>query len=454
MNGLLFTILAFVIAIAVLVVVHEFGHYWVARRLGVKVLRFSVGFGKPLWMRRFGSDQTELVIAAVPFGGYVKMLDENEGEVAKNELHRAFNRQSLVRRAAIVVAGPMFNFLFAILAYWLLFTIGVDGVRPVVGKVVAGSIAESAGFRAGDELLSVDGRTVSTWEQRRLYLFQQALDKESVQMEVRDSGGNLQNRRLDLSLLTTDQISAGLLEKGLGLFPYYPEILPVVDFIDEKGAAARAGMLSADRIVEIDGEPIQTWHQVQAKVQASPGRVMRFRVERGTGRQELEITPDTIAQGEQKAGRIGASVRAPVYPDEMRVRVSMNPLQALSEGVENTWLMSSLTLTMLYRMLKLEVSTKTISGPITIAQYAGYSAQLGIDRFLMFLAVVSISLGVLNLLPIPILDGGHLLVYAVEAIKGSPLSEQILHFGQQVGMVLLFALMALAFYNDFMRILQ
>jgi regulator of sigma E protease len=454
MTGLIHTLVAFIVAIAVLVVVHEFGHYWVAKKLGVKVLRFSIGFGRPLWLRRFGRDQTEWVIAAVPLGGYVKMLDENEGKVEEHEMHRAFNRQSTPKRAAIVLAGPMFNFLFAILAYWLLFSIGAEGLKPVVGKIVDGSIAASAGFRVGDEILAIDGKSVTNWEQRRLYLFQRALSKESVAVEVRDVAGARRTRRLDLSGLTADQVSAGLLEKGLGIYPYVPEIPPVIDLVEEKGPAARGGLHSGDRILAIDGAAVQNWTDVQGAIHSHPGMPMRYLVERAGAQLSLEITPEKIERAGQVVGRIGAGVKVPDLPPEMRVFTRLGPLDALSESVQNTWLMSSLTLNMLYKMVKLEVSTKTISGPITIAQYAGYSAQVGWDRFLMFLAVVSISLGVLNLLPIPILDGGHLLVYLIEAVIRGPLSERALIWGQQVGVTLLLGLMALAFYNDLVRVLQ
>ena len=454
MIGFLHTLLAFVVAIAVLVVVHEFGHYWVAKTLGEKVLRFSVGFGRPLWTRRFGRDQTELVLAAIPLGGYVKMLDENDGKVAKKDLARAFNRQSLPKRAAIVLAGPLFNFLFAILAYWLLFSIGTEGTKPVVGKVVANSIAADAGFEIGDELLSIAGKPVASWEQRRLYLFKQALDKKTVAVEVRDARGRLSTRYLDLSGVSANQVSTGLLEKGLGLYPYTPDTPPVLDYLKEDGAAAKGGLRKGDRVITIDAKPMSVWEDVRATIHANPGRVLHFTIERDGGRLNLAVTPDKLEEAGEQVGRLGVGPLVPEYPAHMRVWTRLDPVTALSEGAQTTWLMSALTLKMLGKMITLEVSTKTISGPITIAQYAGYSAKVGWDRFLMFLAAVSISLGVLNLLPVPVLDGGHLLVYVIEAIKGGPLSERTLQWGQQIGIMLLFALMSLAFYNDFARILQ
>jgi regulator of sigma E protease len=454
MTDFLYTLIAFVIAISILVVVHEFGHYWVARRMGVKVLRFSLGFGKPLWMRRFGRDQTEWAIAAIPLGGYVKMLDENEGEVAKQDLPRAFNRQPTLKRVAIVLAGPLFNFLFAILAYSILNMVGVDGIRPIVGKVAENSLAQQAGFRQGDVLLAIDGYKVESWDQRRLYLYEKALDRATVHFTVRDAEGRMHERLLNLSSLTAADVGAGLLERQVGLFPSLPELAPVIGTLEEHGAAAQAGLQVGDRIVAIDGRAVDTWQDTVKAVNAAPGVALRLRIERAGQSLEFSVTPRQVESGGQRLGRIGVGVRIPELPADMRVLVRQAPLAALAEGVETTWRMSALTLKMLVKMLQLEVSTKTISGPLTIAQYAGASAQIGLDRFFMFLAVVSISLGVLNLLPIPVLDGGHLLIYLVEAIQGRPLSERVLHWGQQIGIALLFALMALAFYNDFMRLLS
>ncbi|OGI59158.1 MAG: RIP metalloprotease RseP [Candidatus Muproteobacteria bacterium RBG_19FT_COMBO_61_10] len=453
MIGFLYTLIAFVVAISVLVVVHEFGHYWVARRMGVKVLRFSLGFGKPLWMRRFGRDQTEWVIAAVPLGGYVKMLDEHEGKVAEKDLARAFNRQPTFKRVAIVVAGPLFNFLFAILAYSILNMTGIEGLRPVVGKVAESSLAQQAGFRKGDEFITIDGYPVQSWDQRRLYLYERALDRATVTFTVRDLNGLTQERALDLSSLSAADVGAGLLERQIGLFPPLPELEPVIGTLDERGAAALAGLQVGDRVTAIDGQPVKTWQDMVKTVSARPEVSLRLRVQRNGATQEFSVTPQSIESAGQRIGRIGVGVRIPELPAELRVMVRHAPLSALAEGVETTWRMSALTLKMLGKMLMLEVSTKTISGPLTIAQYAGASAQIGLDRFVMFLAVVSISLGVLNLLPIPVLDGGHLLIYLIEGIQRKPLSETALHWGQQIGIALLIALMALAFYNDFMRIL-
>lgn len=459
MISFIYTALAFVVAISVLVVVHEFGHYWVARRMGVKVLRFSVGFGKPLWVRRFGPDKTEWVIAAIPLGGYVKMLDEGEGKVAKRDLARAFNRQHVSKRVAIVLAGPLFNFLFAILAYAILNMVGVEGLRPLVGQVAENSPAQQAGFRVGDELLSVDDYKIQSWEQRRLYLYEKALDRATVRFTVRDKDRVTQERVLDLSSLSAADVGAGLLERRIGLLPLLPEPEPVIGSLDERGAAAQAGLKAGDRIVAVDGRPVSTWQALVAEISTRVGQTLLLRVERNGVTQEFRVTPRAVESDGSKntskpIGRIGVGVQRPELPADMRVLVRETPFSALAEGIDTTWRMSALTLKMLAKMVMLEISTETISGPLTIAQYAGASAQIGLDRFIQFLAVVSISLGVLNLLPVPVLDGGHLLIYLIEGIQRKPLSETVLHWGQQIGFALLMALMALAFYNDFMRLLH
>lgn len=453
MTDFLYYVVAFVVALGVLVVVHEFGHFWAARRLGVKVLRFSIGFGKPLWVRRVGRDRMELVVAALPLGGYVKMLDENEGEVAPRELHRAFNRQKVWKRSLIVVAGPLFNFLFAILAYGFVNLIGVDGVKPVVGKVMEGSRAEQAGFRVGDELLRIDGKEVLSWDHRRLYLFRRALDRAVVRIEVRDAQDRLRERVLDLANFPAEEVGAGLMERGIGLFGYLPQALPEIGAL-EPGPAMRAGLEIGDRIVEVDGRPVRTWEELVAGISRNPGRSIGLTAERGGKALSFVVTPDSVEQDGRKIGRINIRPRFAELPPEMRVRVRLPPLTAFTESVDSTWSMSWLTLQMLYRMLKLEVSTKNLSGPLTIAQYAGHSAKVGLDQFVIFLAVISISLGVLNLLPIPVLDGGHLLYYAIEAVKGGPLPPRALELGQRIGIALLVALMLLAFYNDLTRIFR
>ncbi len=453
MTDILYTIVAFLVALGILIVVHEFGHYWVAKRLGVKVLRFSIGFGRPLWIRRFGPDQTELVVAALPLGGYVKMLDESEGEVAEAEKHRAFNRQGLAVRAAVVVAGPLFNFLFAVIAYAVVFMVGIDGIAPVVGRVAPGSIAEQAGFQDGDVLLRFDDKDIVSWDHRRLYLFARALSRASVRVEVRDADGAVHTRVLDLSKVPLEKVDAGLLERGLGLYGYIPQILPVIGALED-GPALQAGLQVGDRIVDINGQPVKTWNDVVEGISPNPGKPLRITVDRAGERLQFDVTPAAADRDGQIVGQIKIRPSYAEIPAELKVRVRYGPFGALREGAVSTWTMSILTIKMLFKMLQLEVSTKNISGPITIAQYAGHSAKIGLDRFIMFLAVVSISLGVLNLLPIPVLDGGHLFYYCIEAIKGSPVSDRVMIWGQQFGILVLIGLMMLAFYNDFTRIFQ
>jgi regulator of sigma E protease len=447
----LYMVVAFIVALGILIIVHEFGHYWVARRVGVRVLRFSVGFGRPIWRRRWGADQTEFVVSALPFGGYVRMLGEDDSDYSPAEKHRAFSEQSVGKRMAVVVAGPAFNLVFAILAYWVVYMVGIDGLKPVVGQVAETSIAWEAGIRSGDELIAIDGRPVQTWNQHRMYLFQRALDRDTVNVELRTAGGQLATRTLDLSRVPVAEIDAGLVGRGIGLYPSLPTVPAVMGEVIE-GPAKSAGLRAGDEIVGVDGTAVQDWVGFATYIRERPGKQVVLEVKRDGARLTLPVVPAAETVGEQTIGRIGVKPQIPELPESMRTRLRFGPGAALPVAIEETWTMSVLTLEMMYRMLKLEVSTRNISGPLTIAQYAGYSAKVGLDRFLMFLAIVSISLGVLNLLPIPVLDGGHLLYYVVEAVTGKPLPERVQAFGQQIGIAILVFLMVLAFYNDITRI--
>ena len=453
MDSFAFTLLSFLVALAILIAVHEFGHFWVARKLGVKVLRFSIGFGSPLLKRTGKVDGTEYVVAAIPLGGYVKMLDEREGQVAPEQRHRAFNRQSLKVRSAIVSAGPLFNFLFAIFAFWLIFVVGDSGTRPWVGEVSQDSIAYQAGFRSGDELLAVGDRETPTWETAVYAMLAEAEAGEDLTFRVRDNDGNEQLLLLPGDSLT-DVAENGNILGSIGLSPKRPQVPPVIGQVVHGEAADLAGLLPGDRILLLDGAAVETWSELVAQVQQSPGKAVVLELDRGG---ELLSLPMRIGQRVDQGkvqGRIGAGVEVPEHLfDEYRAEIRLGPVDALGAAVFKTWDMSVFMLRTLGRMLTGEASVKNLSGPISIAQSAGKSASYGFAYFVKFLALVSISLGVLNLLPVPVLDGGHLLFFIIEGVKGSPLSEQAQMNGQRIGLMILLALMCLAFYVDISRLL-
>lgn len=454
MSGILFSAGAFVLALGVLIAVHEFGHYWVARRAGVKVLRFSLGFGKPLWRHTYGADQTEFVLAAIPLGGYVKMLDEREGDVPPEDLPRAFNRKPLAHRMAVVVAGPAFNFLFAILAYWALFIHGVPGVKPMLDVPEPTGLAAQSGIEARDLLLAVDGKPTPTWDTAIMALLDGALDHKRMALDVESVDGRKRILYLDLTQ------AEGLLDRGdlldaLGLKPWRPVLPAVIDRVVVDGAAAVAGLQPGDQILSADGQSIADWDAWVSYVQQRPEQSIQIQIERDGAQQILSLRPDRAEIDDGVIGRIGAYVRVP--PElgaELRTETRYGPLAALQQSVVKTWDMSALTLRTLWKMLVGEASLDNISGPISIAQYAGQSASIGLGTFLSFLAIVSISLGVLNLLPVPVLDGGHLMYYLIELLKGSPVSERTEMLGQRIGIAVLFALMSLALFNDFARLLR
>jgi regulator of sigma E protease len=452
--NLLQTIAAFVVALGVLVIVHEYGHYLVARLCGIKVLRFSIGFGSPLWKKRFGRDQTEWVVAAVPLGGYVKMLDEREGDVAPQELDRAFNRQGVWRRFAVVIAGPLANFLFAILLYWLLFMHGVQEARPVVAMPQPDTPAASAGFEPGETIRAINGEPVASWQEVRWRMLQLALERQQVKVEVLNRNNQLNWRTLDLSPFDAEQLEGDTLAL-IGLKLYRPEISPVIGQIVPGSVAEQAGLQAGDRILSANGKPILSWDELVEQVRSHPGRELRLTYQRGGDRGELALVPQAVLQNGSTTGRIGAVAKLDQQAmDKLVTVVRYGVASALAKAVEKTWDTSVFSLRMLGRMLIGQVSWKNLSGPVTIADYAGQSAQLGLVSYLNFLALISISLGVLNLLPIPLLDGGHLMYYTVEIFKGSPVSERMMDIGQKLGLTLLLALMAFAFYNDINRLIS
>lgn len=453
MTGFMTSVGAFLVAIAILVAVHEWGHYIVARLMGVKVLRFSIGFGRPLWTRRSGPDETEYCLSAIPIGGYVKLLDERDCEVAVEDRDRAFNRKSIPARVAILVAGPGLNFIFAILAYWCLFIVGVPGTKPVIGDVAEPSIAATAGLVAGDRIVGVGDRSVTTWEGAILAMLQELLSEGDIALRVTDEAGTER-----LVILGTAGKASVLTEPGrlfteIGIEPWSPDLPPVIDALTPDGPAARAGILPGDLILEAGGVGINSWPEWVEFVRARPSEEVEVIVSRGAGPVSLNITIGTVTEGEETIGRIGASVRIPddLY-NEMRAEQIYNPLAALPAAASKTWEMIVLTVRMVVSIVTGDVSAKNISGPINIAQYAGVSASMGFAAFLNFLAIVSISLGILNLLPIPMLDGGQIVYQLIEGATGSPVSERIQMIGQQVGLFLLLLLMSFAFYNDLSRI--
>jgi regulator of sigma E protease len=443
------TLLAFLFTLALLIVFHEFGHYLVARLAGVKVLRFSVGFGQVI-ASRTDRQGTEWALAAVPLGGYVKMLDEREGEIPSEQLSQTFNRKGLGARAAIVAAGPLANFLLAILLFWGLFMTGVPVTKPVLGEPPTDSPAAQAGVRSGEIVTAVGGMQAQSWEDLHWLVLKNVLRGEEVVLETRDARGYFNSRRLipdsvDEKLERTPLVT-------LGLVHYLPPLPPVLGNLLADGAAKLSGLRSGDRILAVDGHAIGLWTELVDKVRQAPGRSLQLQLERDGQRLEINVVPEGVQDGATTIGRVGASPR--IDPDifaPYQGEVSYGPWQALQRAGSRTWELSVFSLEMLGRMIMGQASLKNLSGPITIADYAGQSAQSGVASFVAFLALVSVSLGVLNLLPVPLLDGGHLLYYFAEFLTGRPVPEKVQEFGQKIGMGLLALLMFFALYNDLQR---
>ncbi|AYC35036.1 sigma E protease regulator RseP [Pseudomonas cavernae] len=447
----LYMVLGLLVALGVLVTFHEFGHFWVARRCGVKVLRFSVGFGTPLlrWHDRHG---TEFVVAAIPLGGYVKMLDEREAEVPVELLGQAFNRKSVRQRIAIVAAGPVANFLLALFFFWLLAMLGSQQVRPVIGAVEADGLAAQAGLVVGQEIVAIDGEATSGWAAVNLQLVRRLGESGALDVLVREPGSTAETAH---QVVLRDWLK-GVDEPdpiaALGIKPWRPQLPPVLAQLDPEGPAQAAGLEIGDRILALDGVTLEDWQQLVDSVRARPGEVISLRIERAGQRQDVSLTLAARGKEQDRNGYLGAGVQGVEWPAEMLREVSFGPLEAIGEGFRRTWTMSILTLDSLKKMLFGELSVKNLSGPITIAKVAGASAQSGVGDFLNFLAYLSISLGVLNLLPIPVLDGGHLLFYLIEWARGRPLSERIQSWGMQIGISLVIGVMLLALVNDLSRL--
>ena len=455
MISILQTIVAFLVTIGILVTFHEFGHYLAGRLLGVKVLRFSIGFGKPILMRRLGRDQTEWAVAAIPLGGFVRFLDEREmpeGEsIPEAEVGRAFNRQAVWKRLLIVAAGPAANLLLAVLLYASLYLHGVDGLRPVLAAPPSGTPAAAAGFADRDEIVAIDGRPLESWQELRWRLLRIS-GAPSVDIAVR-RGAETMTRQLSLGSLTGADWEGPFLDT-IGLRLYLPAAPPAVLRVIEGRAAAAAGLRPDDILLAIDDQPLTGVGEARRIIAAHPDQPLRLRVSRASGTIDVIARPEVRTLEGKTIGQLGVDLGPnPAAFAPYRVRTQYGPLDALARGTQKTWELSVFSLKMLGRIVIGEASLKNISGPLTVADYAGQSVQQGVSTYILYLAVISISLGVLNLLPIPLLDGGHLLYYMVEIIKGSPLSDRTLQMGQQAGMFLLAALMALALYNDLFRLL-
>ena len=448
-------LLAFLFAVGLLVTVHEYGHYWVARRLGFKVLRFSVGFGKALWSRVGGADRTEYVIAAIPLGGYVKLLDEREAPVAPAEAHRAFNRRPHWQRILVLLAGPAFNIVFAILVLAALFWInGVNEVRPVIGNVLPETPAASAGLASGDEIIKLDGEAVSGQQAVVIALLERMAGDGRVPMTLRSGSGEQREVMLEVQDAAERRrlTEPGFLLQGLGFGFWRPEVPAEIATLVEDGAAAQAGLQVGDLVLSMDGVAITGFEDMRRRVESLPGANVLFRVQRGDTEQAMRVMIASAEEDGRAIGRLGVGSPDRIrMPESMVVRTAPGPLQSLALGARESWQMTALQAKVFWSMLQGHVSLKNLSGPLGIAEQAGESARSGVASFAYFLVLISLSLGFLNLLPVPILDGGQVVYQVVEWIKGTPLSERAQVLGQQVGIGLLMLLMGVAIFNDILR---
>ncbi|WP_305967066.1 RIP metalloprotease RseP [Marinobacter salsuginis] len=444
------TVLALALTLGILVTLHEYGHFWVARRCGVKVLRFSVGFGKPMfsWYDKHG---TEFAVAAIPLGGYVKMLDEREGPVPEELRDQAFTSKPPGQRIAIAAAGPLANFMFAIFAYWLLSVVGVTHVAPIVGQIADESVAERVGLQEGMEIHAVDGHRVSSWRDVNMRILERTGEHGSISMEVSEDGarGTVSGELSGWGL--SDDTPNPLAE--FGITPWRPAVPPVLGQISEGGRAEAAGLQPGDRIVAVNGEAIGSWFELVEFIRNAPEQTLQVTVERNGSEQSLSVTPEArTEESGQSIGFVGAGVEAISWPEEVLRDVSYGPFAAIPVALSETWADTRLTLVAIKKMVTGLLSPTNLSGPITIARVAEASVSSGFEDFVRFLAYLSVSLGILNLLPVPVLDGGHIVYYTIEALRGKPLSEQAQAFGLRIGMAMILTLMVFALYNDLMRL--
>lgn len=451
MMDILWNLGSFLLALGILIAAHEFGHFWVARRCGVYVERFSIGFGKSLW-RKVGKDGTEYTLAMIPLGGYVKMLDERVDDVPADKKHMAFNNKPLWQRSAIVAAGPMANFLFAIFAYWVVYLIGIPAVRPIIGDVAPQSIAAEAGISSGMELKSISGIKTADWESANMAMISHIGDKEMVITVTEPNNDYEVQRTLNLSTWSFDPESERVLT-SLGIAPYSPEITLSISQLVEDGAAIDAGFRLNDKIVAIDNTPITQWQEVVDAVRSHPEQALLFDLEREGQRVSVTLTPKSKKlANDELIGYAGFAPEVEAWPESYRINLQFGPIEAVGKATEKTWQLVTLTFDMVTKLVTGDVALKNLSGPISIAKGAGMTADYGLVYFLGFLALISVNLGIVNLLPLPVLDGGHLMFFAVEAVTRRPVPERIQDFGYRVGSAILVALMAVALFNDFTRL--
>ncbi len=441
------TLFYFILVIGILVAVHEFGHFWVARKAGVKVIRFSIGFGHVLWRYQQNPTSTEYVLSLIPLGGYVKMVDEREGEVKAEDLAFSFNRQSLLARTAIVAAGPIFNLVLAVALFWSVLVIGEVGIRPILGQPSAHSFAENAGFSEGDEIISVNNEPTPTWTHAMSTIISTALEGDTdiaINVKNRDEAQTVKTLHVD----TAETQNPDALYEKLGFKLFSPTLQPLIGNVLENGAAKLAGLKQGDLIVRANEITVKEWQQWVDIVKTSPNQTLQILVERDGVQSTLTITPNA-------EGKIGASVKIPEnLLKSFQIHYSLSLIDAIPQAFSTTYHYSTSTLKMMGQMFAGKASLENLSGPISIAQYAGQSAEMGLVHFLKFMGLISVSLGVLNLLPIPVLDGGHLFFFALEGLKGSPVSDKIQFFFQKIGIALLGLLMSIAMFMDVGRLFQ
>jgi len=430
----------FLVAVFILVTFHELGHFSVARLLGVGVSKFSIGFGKTLYSFRSRRSSTEYVLGVLPFGGYVKFIDEREDDVDPRDLPRAFNRQNLWVRTAVVIAGPGANFILAIFFYWLVFGIGVPGVEPVIGYIEPGSSAEVVGLQRGDRIARINGRNVRSWGEHRYYLLNQVEAGETLTFTVVTRAGQNKTVSIESSELQSGRLNPLVLEEQIGILP---RLAPIVGTLIAGEVADAAGIKVNDQFMTIDGIAIDGWRDVVKTISSRPNQTIRLSILRNGALKTIVVVPKAIDSLDSVVGRIGVGPA-----NHVNVVVRLGAGEAITRAVEATWLLSKLTVGMIVQMVQGKESTKNIGGPLSIAKYAGASAEYGFTAFLTFLAILSISLGILNLLPIPVLDGGHLVYFIIEGIKGGPVSEAFMYRSQQLGFAVLAVLISFALYND------